>query len=59
MMSGVSMVHVPYRGGAFALTDLLGGEVQVLIEQNLAYANGTGGFSGCFGIAASVYFAVQ
>ena len=32
MMAGVSMVHVPYRGGAFALTDLLGGQVQVLID---------------------------
>jgi tripartite-type tricarboxylate transporter receptor subunit TctC len=29
MMSSVSMVHVPYRGGAPALTDLLGGRVQV------------------------------
>jgi tripartite-type tricarboxylate transporter receptor subunit TctC len=29
MMSGVNMVHVPYRGGGPALTDLLGGQVQV------------------------------
>jgi tripartite-type tricarboxylate transporter receptor subunit TctC len=29
MMTGVSMVHVPYRGGGPALTDLLGGQVQV------------------------------
>jgi tripartite-type tricarboxylate transporter receptor subunit TctC len=32
MMARVSMVHVPYRGGALALTDLLGGQVQVLID---------------------------
>src|SRR5262249_34880601 len=29
LMTGVEMVHVPYRGGAPALTDLLGGQVQV------------------------------
>ena len=30
MMAGVDLVHVPYRGQGPALTDLLGGEVQVL-----------------------------
>jgi tripartite-type tricarboxylate transporter receptor subunit TctC len=30
MMTGVNMLHVPYRGGAPALTDLLGGQVQVM-----------------------------
>jgi tripartite-type tricarboxylate transporter receptor subunit TctC len=29
MMAGVNMIHVPYRGVAPALTDLLGGQVQV------------------------------
>jgi tripartite-type tricarboxylate transporter receptor subunit TctC len=29
MITGVDMVHVPYRGGGPALTDLLGGQVQV------------------------------
>ena len=30
MMAGVNLVHVPYRGGGPALTDLLGGQVQVM-----------------------------
>ena len=30
MMTGVDMVHVPYRGQGLALTDLLGGQVQVM-----------------------------
>ncbi len=30
MMTGVNLVHVPYRGAAPALTDLIGGHVQVM-----------------------------
>jgi tripartite-type tricarboxylate transporter receptor subunit TctC len=30
MMAGVNLVHVPYRGGGPARTDLLGGHVQVM-----------------------------
>jgi tripartite-type tricarboxylate transporter receptor subunit TctC len=33
MMAGVDMVHVPYRGSAPMLTDLLGAQVQVAFEQ--------------------------
>jgi tripartite-type tricarboxylate transporter receptor subunit TctC len=30
MMTGIDILHVPYRGGPPALTDLIGGQVQVL-----------------------------
>jgi tripartite-type tricarboxylate transporter receptor subunit TctC len=32
MMTGVDLVHVPYRGSAPALTDLLGNQVQVMFD---------------------------
>ena len=32
MMTGVDMLHVPYRGGAPALTDLIGGQVQIMFD---------------------------
>ncbi len=30
--AGLDIVHVPYRGGALAMTDLIGGQVQMMIE---------------------------
>jgi len=32
MMTGINMLHVPYRGAAPALTDLIGGQVQVMFD---------------------------
>src|SRR5262249_24067059 len=32
MMAGVDMIHVPYRGTPQALTDLIGGQVQVIFD---------------------------
>ena len=31
-MAGVEIVHVPYKGGAMAINDLIGGQVQVMWE---------------------------
>src|SRR5262245_17172839 len=32
MMAGINMTHVPYRGAAPALADLIGGQVQVMFD---------------------------
>jgi tripartite-type tricarboxylate transporter receptor subunit TctC len=32
MMTGAKMQHVPYRGAALALTDMLGGQVQLIFD---------------------------
>jgi tripartite-type tricarboxylate transporter receptor subunit TctC len=32
MMTGVNMTHIPYRGGGPALTDMVGGQVQVMFD---------------------------
>jgi tripartite-type tricarboxylate transporter receptor subunit TctC len=36
MMAGVKMLHVPYRGSPPALTDLMGGQVQVMFDLSIA-----------------------
>jgi tripartite-type tricarboxylate transporter receptor subunit TctC len=36
MMAGVDMVHVPYRGGGPGLTDLLGGQLQLMFVSTVS-----------------------
>jgi tripartite-type tricarboxylate transporter receptor subunit TctC len=43
MMAGIDMVHIPYRGGGPAMTDLLSGQVQVFfgsVASSMQYIRG-------------------
>ena len=36
MMAGLDLVHVPYRSGSPAMTDLIGGQVQMMVNSPFA-----------------------
>ena len=42
-MAGIEMVHVPYKGGALALSALISGEVQVSFTSSVAIAHAKAG----------------
>jgi tripartite-type tricarboxylate transporter receptor subunit TctC len=54
MMTGVDLVHVPYRGGAPALTDLISGQVHVIFDNLPTVSEFVSGYevSSWFGIGA-------
>ena len=55
MMAGIDMVHIPYRGGGPAMTDLLSGQVQVSfgsVASSMQYVRG--GQLRALGVASSV-----
>ena len=33
-MAGINMIHVPYKGGTAPLTDLLGGQIDIMVDTN-------------------------
>ena len=37
-MSGIKLMHVPYKGAAFALTDVMGGQVQLMVNTTIVSA---------------------
>jgi tripartite-type tricarboxylate transporter receptor subunit TctC len=45
MMTGTNMQHVPYRGGAPAVADLIGGQVQVMLPSCPIVSNMLGAVS--------------
>jgi tripartite-type tricarboxylate transporter receptor subunit TctC len=45
MLAGVNMIHVPYRGGASAMTDLMGGQIQVAFNPLPESASRPAGFA--------------
>ena len=53
MMTGVDMVHVPYRGAAPALTDLIGGQVQVYVRHHARRRSSTSGPASCARLAVT------